>query len=94
MEKITNEELARMINAGFEHTATKEDVKSLEKRMDNFEGRMVGVEMELSHMNAQLSTLEHNVSQISKDMISRNEFEDLMGRMKYVELKLGIESGK
>jgi len=27
-------------------------------------------------------------------MISRMEFEDLMSRVKYIELKLGVESGK
>ncbi|MFH1551542.1 MAG: hypothetical protein ABIC36_01520 [bacterium] len=27
-------------------------------------------------------------------LVSRKEFEDLMGRVKYLETKLGVESGK
>ena len=94
MEKVTNEELAIMINKGFEQTASKEEVRRLEGRMDKFEGRVDHIEIELSHMNARLSTIETDVADIKRDMIHRDEFEDLMGRMKYVELKLGIQSGK
>ncbi len=108
MEKISNEELARMIAKGFEYTANKDDISKLEKRMDhfdnkmnkfdnrmdNFDGRMNKFEGELSYIGAKLSTIENDVADIKRDMISRNEFEDLMGRVKYLEIKLGVESGK
>ena len=100
-KKTTIEDLAQMIAKGFEQTATKEDFKHLdnrmdnfEGRMDNFEGRMDNFELELSHANARLSTIESDIADIKRDMVNRNEFEDLMGRVKYLEIKLGIESGK
>ncbi len=38
--------------------------------------------------------IEEMIAANTKDIIRRNEFDDLMARAKYVETKLGIESGK
>ncbi len=92
MEKVSNEELARMINAGFEHVT--KDITGIKSDVGELKSDMNIVKSELSHMNARLSTLESDVADIKRDMVQRNEFEDLMGRVKYLELKLGIESGK
>ena len=92
MANVTNEELAQMINKGFEHVTKeigglKSDVSGLKEDMDV-------VKNEIGHMSARFSRMESDVADIKRDIINRNEFEDLMGRVKYLELKLGIESGK
>jgi len=94
IKKITLETLAAMVSAGFSHvderfdeTVTKEDLDAFrqetEERFDKVDARFV-------HINARLDTIERDV----KDIIHREEFEDLMARVKYLEKKLGVESGK
>ncbi len=39
-KKITIEDLAKMINAGFEKTATKEQVLAIENRLEKVEKKM------------------------------------------------------
>jgi len=78
---------AEMVQRGFDETAKKKDIDAFrqetEERFDKIDARFV-------HVNARLDTIERDV----KDIIHREEFEDLMARVKYVEKKLGIESGK
>ena len=66
------------VNVRFDETAKKVDA-----RFDK-------VEVRLDHIDARLATIERDV----KEVIHREEFDDLMARVKYVEKKLGIESGK
>src|SRR3989338_8122398 len=80
VKKVTNEELARMIAKGFENTATKDDIKRLDGRMD--------------HMDARLGRIEADVAEIRGNLVYKDEFEDLMARVKYLEIKAGIDSGK
>ena len=102
-EKVTIEDLARMVKGGFDEVGSKFD--EVNGKFDEIHGTMDSgfaqvdkrfeqVALELGHVNARLSTIEHDVAQIGKEMISRIEFEDLMSRVKYLELKLGVESGK
>jgi len=88
--KIDN--LALMINKGFEQT--NERIAKVEERIAKIDLRLAKVEMELSHMNARLSVIESDIADIKKHFVYRNEFEDLMARVKYLETKLGVESGK
>ncbi|OGZ44259.1 MAG: hypothetical protein A3J55_01655 [Candidatus Ryanbacteria bacterium RIFCSPHIGHO2_02_FULL_45_17b] len=92
---------AEMVARGFEHTATKEDIKQLdgrmdhfEERMDRFDERMDRFDGRLDHMDARLGRIEADVAEIRGNLVYKDEFEDLMARVKYVEMKLGIESGK
>src|SRR3990167_5680328 len=78
---------AEMVARGFEHTATKEDIKQLDGRMDHFEERM-------DRFDERLGRIEADVAEIRGNLVYKDEFEDLMARVKYVEMKLGIESGK
>ncbi|QQG42986.1 MAG: hypothetical protein HYW15_00940 [Candidatus Giovannonibacteria bacterium] len=109
-EKVTTEDLAGMVARGFDGVHNKMDkgfaqvdkrfeqvdkrFEQVDKRFEQVDKRFEQVALELGHINARLSTVEHDVAQIGKDMISRTEFEDLMSRVKYLELKIGVESGK
>ena len=100
-QNVTNEELARMIAKGFENTATKGDAQRLEQRMDGFDQRMDGFEQKMEgfeqrmdHMDARMGRMEADLNEIRSHIVYRHEFEDLMARVKYLEQKIGVESGK
>ena len=93
-KKITNEDLARLIKNGFENTATKADLAALREDMDArfnaVEARFNDVDAQFSRVNSRLDTIEHDI----KGIVSREDFDDLMARVKLIETKLGIVSGK
>ena len=77
-KNTTIDGLAVMINAGF---------GAVDKRLDAMDRR-------LDAMDNRLSNIGREISEIHKHLVYRDEFDDLMDRVKYLELKLGIESGK
>ena len=79
----TIDDLAHMINEGFKSTATKDDVKGVEERLTT----------RLDHLDARMGRIEADVHALRDDMIHRRELEDVLDRVKYIEKKLGIESG-
>lgn len=92
MDKETKQEfdnLGRMIKVGFDDT---------NKRIDDFKvevnERFERVDEHFSNVNARLDTIEKDISYIKNNFVYRQEFEDLLARVKYLETKLGIESGK
>lgn len=111
-EKITIEDLAGMIQRGFEETTKKADVDArfnkvdgrldhvdkrldgIDGRLDSIDGRLSGIDGRLDHLDARMGRVEADVSEIRGNLVYHDEFEDLMARVKYVETKLGIESGK
>lgn len=82
---VTNEDLARMVAGGFENVDKR--FEGIDKRLDKLEG-------EMSHTNARLGRLETVVEDIQRRMVTRDEFDDLASRVKYIEMKLNIDSGK
>jgi hypothetical protein len=86
----TIEELARMINEGFNNTATKEDVKGLEQRMNR---RFEQIDSRLDNLDARVGRIEADIHELRGEIVYRHEFEDALVRIKYLEKKLGIESG-
>ena len=99
VKETTIEDLARMVEKGFGSTA--KDIKGLDSRMDKFDSRMDNLETKVDdgfkrmderfgQVNARLDMIEGDI----KTFVTKDEFEDLMGRVKYLELKLGVESGK
>lgn len=91
-EKITTiEDLAVMIQRTM---ASKEDLKdglgALEEKMDE---RFNQVDARLNNLDARVGRIEADIHELRDEVVYRHEFEDLMGRMKHVERKLGIESG-
>jgi hypothetical protein len=85
-KKMTIETLAEMINEGFKTTATKEDIQRVEARLDTLDGRV-------DILDARLGRIETDVHALRDEMIHRRECEDVLDRIKYIEKKLGIESG-
>jgi tetrahydromethanopterin S-methyltransferase subunit G len=89
MEKpiTTIEDLAAMIHRTM---ASKEDVQTLGKKVtDGFER----VDSRLNHLDARVGRIEADVHALRDEMVHRDEFEDALARLKYIEKKLGIESG-
>jgi hypothetical protein len=86
----TINDLARMINEGFKSTASKEDLNALEGRLTT---RMDGIDTRLDHLDARVGRIEADIHELRGEIVYRHEFEDVLARVKYLEKKLGIESG-
>jgi len=95
----TNEELARMIAKGFENVDRQfgnvdKQFENIDKKFENVDRQFKSTREEMnqrfSRIDARLSTIERDI----RDLVRRDEFEDLMARVKFVEVKLGINSGK
>ena len=90
----TIEDLAELI---YETMASKEDVegvrgdiKALEDRVNT---RFDSVESRMDNLDARVGRIEAAVHVLRDEMVHRREFEDVLDRVKYIEKKLGIESG-
>ena len=59
--------------------ASKEDIKEINNHLD--------------HLDARVGRIEADINEMNDNIVHRHEFEDVLGRIKYVERKLGIESG-
>jgi hypothetical protein len=87
---ITIDDLARMINEGFKSTATKEDVAALRSAMNE---KFDMVNSHLDNLDARVGRIEADVHVLREEMVHRQEFQDALDRITYIEKKLGIESG-
>jgi hypothetical protein len=105
MDKETKKEfesLGRMVKSGFDAAAQKSDIERLDKNIDDLDRamdeRLLALESKTDNgfksVNARLFTIERDIAEIRSHFVYRHEFEDLMGRVKYLEQKLGIKSGK
>jgi|SRR3989344_4591062 len=102
-EKI--DELAVIVKRGFDETASKQDLavfrtevstrfEGVDKRLEGVDKRLDHLELNTNHMSAAIDTIQQDIAEIKKHFVYRYEFEDLMARVKYLEAKLGVESGK
>ena len=104
-KKITIDDLAIMVQKGFDETNEKLGgrmdkldgrMDKLDGRMDKLDGRMDVLEKKVddgfSRVEAGLDAINKNIKEL--DFVTKDEFEDLMTRVKYIEAKLGIKSGK
>ena len=85
---------AEMMNRGFENTATKADLAALREDMD---ARFNAVEARFNDVDAQFNGVHVRLDAIEKSIkgfVSQEDFDDLMARVKLIETKLGIVSGK
>ena len=97
VKKTTNEELARMIKVGFDDVTnritTKEDLKLLATKED-----LGLVKEDIGSLRNDFQKLELKMdvgfSNIEDELIPKLDFEDLEGRVGYIEKKLDIVSGK
>lgn len=83
---ITIDDLAVMVQKGFEETATKEQV---DVRFDKVEGRLDKVEGRLMKIEIRMDNVESEIEEIRKHQIAhtiyRDEFEKLQNRVKALE---------
>ena len=93
-EKITTiEGLAMMIQRTM---ASKEDIKDMATKEDMKTGmKELQTEMvnRLDYLDARVGRIEADIHELRGEIVYRHEFEDVLGRIKYMEKKLGIESG-
>ena len=75
-------------------TAVKHGFDSVDKRFEQVDKRFEKIETTLTHMNARMLTIERDVAEIRAHFVYREEFEDLMARVRLLEKKAGIASGK
>jgi hypothetical protein len=85
----TIDDLARMINEGFKTTATKDDGTALRSEMHE---KFDVVNSHLNTLDARVGRIEADVHMLRDEMVHRQEFQDVLDRVTYIEKKLGIES--
>lgn len=95
-KKTTIDDLAVMVKNGFDENHKRID--ETHKRIDSLRTEVGDFRIEtnerFNYANARLDKIEKDVADIRKHFVYRYEFEDLMARVKYMEEKMGIESGK
>jgi len=79
------ENLARIVAIGF---------GSIDKRFEQVDKRFDSIEIRLAHMDQRLGVVERDVAEIRKHFVYRDEFEDALARISFLEKKLGVKSGK
>lgn len=98
MDKDTKKEfenLGGMIKRGFDEiTGAMARKVDMDERFEQVDKRFEQVDKRFEQIEERLIYIERDIADIKKHIVYRDEFEDLMGRVKYLELKLGIESGK
>src|SRR3989338_7831449 len=75
------ENLARVVARGFE---------GIDKRFEQVDKRFERVDGHLLHIDARLDTIEHDITEIRKHFVYRDEFEEVLSRLSVIEKKLGI----
>jgi hypothetical protein len=90
----TIEDLARLIQNTM---ASKEDIQELREEMDEWfervDARFEKIEGRLDHLDARVGRIEADIHELRDEVVRRHEFDDALARIKYLEKKLGIESG-
>jgi hypothetical protein len=62
-------------------------------RLDGIDLRLDTLDGRVGTLDARLGRIEADVHALRDEMIHRRECEDVLARVKYLEKKLGIESG-
>lgn len=90
------EQIARMVAKGFEETG--DHIKGLGKEIQEVKQELKedirSLKSQLDLTDARVGRMEADISEIRGNIVYKYEFEDLSARVKYLELKLGVESGK
>ncbi len=94
-KNVTIEDLAGMVQRGFStiNTEMGERFEAVDKHFTAVDKQLVGMNTRLDHMDARLGRIEADVSELRGEIVHRQEFEDALARIKYLEKKLDIKSG-
>ncbi|TSC76813.1 MAG: hypothetical protein G01um101433_660 [Parcubacteria group bacterium Gr01-1014_33] len=77
------ENFAVLVNKGFPH---------VEEQMNKIDGRMDKMDGHLQHIDTRLDTIEHDIAEIRKHFVYRDEFEEVLERLSAIEKRLGIKA--
>ena len=64
------------------------------KAFEHVDKKFEGVQEDLLEIKTKVSSLDREVSSLKHRLVYREDFDDLAGRVKYLERKMGIVSGK
>lgn len=87
-KKITIDDLAVMVQKGFENTATKEQFVSLEARMESVETKIGNIETKMGGMEKDVKDIKFKLSDIAGDVSKLNR------RVDFVESVLNVPAQK
>ena len=79
------EGLAVIVNKGFQ---------AVDKRFEQVDKRFEQIDTQLHRIDMRLDTVEHDISEIRKHFVYRDEFEHVIARLSAVEKKVGIHARK
>ena len=85
------QELRREMNERFEQI--DERFEQVDKRFEQVDKRFQRMDERFDHLDARVGRIEADIHELRDEVVYRHEFEDVLGRVKYLERKLGIESG-
>jgi septation ring formation regulator EzrA len=90
----TIEDLAILIQNSM---VSKEDIQevkdNIQELRDEMNARFEKVDTPLDHLDARAGRIEADIHELRGEIVYRHEFDDALARIKYLEKKLGIESG-
>ncbi len=86
----TIEDLAILIQTTM---ASKEDIQEVRDDINTIHTRLDGIDSRLDHRDARVGRIEADIHELRDEVVHRHEFDDALARIKYLEKKLGIESG-
>ena len=64
--------------------------EQIDKRFEQIDKRFEQIDDKLLHIDARLNTIEHDIDEIRRHFVYRDEFEDALARLTVVEKKLGV----
>lgn len=67
---------------------------AVQKQIELLDKKIELIENELRHINARLNTIEHDITDIRKHFVYRDEFENALSRILTIEKKLGIKGAR
>lgn len=86
------DELAVVTSKGFDHVAEqmKEMEARFERRFEVIDRRFVEIERRLDKIWLEVGTMRRDIYDIKAEMIRREEFEQLIARVEFLEKKLKV----
>ena len=105
-KKITNEKLARMIAKGFDgmqgqfdgmqgqFNGMQSQFNKMQEQVNGVDERLQRVEGDVDYLKTKVNGIASDLKELKKDHVTRLEFEDSLSRVKLLEKKAGIVSGK
>jgi archaellum component FlaC len=95
-KETTLDDLAMMVAKGFASQDKRIDKleEKMDKRFEQVDKRFEQVDQRFAHVDARFDRVEKDLQEVRSVLVARDEIDDLSARVKYLEMKMGIESGK